>query len=511
MHFKVVFYKKRRLLIILIILLAILVEGYAQQKKNQYVITDIHYDIKGLVTIAALEGKLDLHTNVKFDTLDALIFFVTEKRTTLSNLRALTEMSTIVFTHTWNNIKLQYDVEIFVYVTAGWNVLILPYFKYSDSTGLLLSMRGRDYNFLGSLETLYVNLDYGINEDSAQELGGSLGFQYPFKYNKNLFKLGVEEGAAYKLEEKEFNNNLKVFLGHSYPITQQVSLNSYLSQKFSNVINDDRTALYEYMFGENIVRYGMGFQLNRQPISGINNINYNPYLQYRLTYPFYGNDPDLYKRFNHWMTVGHDIGIGGTAWITGQFFRRGYSVSLENANQYDVYDAGWTVTINAEARAHFAVKNIFGMNFRLYGIQNYFLYSNNIDLSTKGTNFGEKLRGVTDDEVEYSQSALVLNTELMIRLFQIRPLAEFHFGPFFDVGLRSRNPENTVSEDEFYGNEDIKYTVGFEGLAFALFSNSIVIRVSYGIDLGKLLESDGKYTFLSGGVREIFIGLSLFY
>jgi hypothetical protein len=77
---------------------------------------------------------------------------------------------------TFSKSKIEYTQEldsdtvfIDLVLTAidSWSIIILPKPKYDSNVGLQISLSGRDYNFLGSMEPLRVNFDYDI--DSAFE------------------------------------------------------------------------------------------------------------------------------------------------------------------------------------------------------------------------------------------------------------------------------------------------------------------------------------------------------
>ena len=66
--------------------------------------------------------------------------------------------------HTWPELQA---VTLDVYTRDTWNLIALPYFKYDSNSGLLLALRGRDYNFFGTMQTLTLNLDYFPNSGAT--------------------------------------------------------------------------------------------------------------------------------------------------------------------------------------------------------------------------------------------------------------------------------------------------------------------------------------------------------
>lgn len=529
-----VFLKKLSIVLGMILLLFLSnIQPVYAQKNPQYTITDIHYNIKGSILVAAIEERIELQKNITFQSLEELIRYVQNKRTILSNLRQLTNMSTILFSHKWNPHALQYDIELFVYATAGNNLLILPYFKYTTSQGLLLSARGRDYNFLGSLETFYINLDYNLssltsNPDdifssskSEHEFGISFGLQYPIKYKKNIFKIILEDSMSFAMYNAIFSNQIKTGLEYSRILTQQTTLKYSMYQWFNSTVKinsyDENSKTKKYTSGENEFQVGIGIQLTKIPQPFVHNIYYTPFIKYTPVYPLDGiesDDPNYHTRLNNIFTVGHNINFGQRKWIPSGFFRKGFTFSMGNDYAYNDNNRILTIDIFTEIINHYALGNSIGINLRGYAVQNFFIFSsdkkdrfrNNIDISNKGTNLGGRLRGVLDSEFDTVYRGFIINSDIMFKLFSIRPLAEFHIGILFDFAMREQS-------SDFYGtttwnaDENIKATIGIEGLAHALFSNSIVIRASYGIDLGKIIR-DGTYDISN---REIFIGLSLFY
>ena len=72
-------------------------------------------------------------------------------------------------------------VTLIVSVKDTWNLIVLPYPKYTTNDGFLLSLRARNYNFLGSMETLYLDLNYVYDENGDTSFGVGVDFTLPFE------------------------------------------------------------------------------------------------------------------------------------------------------------------------------------------------------------------------------------------------------------------------------------------------------------------------------------------
>ncbi len=480
------------------------IKNHAFQQEEYYVITKITYEITGHVLEAALEEKLQLKNGSrKFKSEKNLQMYLENKNAELINIRTLEASSKITFTKTYDKEKKQYNITLTIQVKSGFNILVLPYFKYSSNSGLLLSARGRDYNFLGSLQRFVIDLDYTYDDNNRNSGSISTSFQYPLQIgNKNLFTLALSENISYRSDNK-FYNKASFAIQHSYSINSIISWNSSLSQDFTSETDLKTAKKRIFSTGSSILTTGSSILLTSTPLPVINNIRYNPSISTRFDYSLTSKDPSPRKRYNIIPSFDQSLSFGQINEIKN--FRQGLALVLQNKNSYSIKNKIWRNSISIETKLHGAFGNIFGIDARIYGVQNFYTYLDSSKKNTEdeGSMIGNRLRGVLDNNFKNANNALAINVSLLLKLFSITPFTEFHLGLFSDFGIRTRRGKNST----FSLEKDIKATIGVEILSFALFSRSIILRISYGVDLTKAIH-DGK---LESSNREIFIGLSRYF
>ncbi len=494
-------------IIFLLISICVTSNVLAQQNSDQeythtYYIKDITYVITGSVTEAALTLKLSLKKDIAFDSQKMLLDYIYDKRSRLKNLRQLTSSSTIVFNSLWNEQENRFDVILTIHAIADWTIFALPYFKYSDNSGLLLSGRGRDYNFLGSLETLRIDLNYTL-QDTLAEYELSTSFKYPIKINEHIITPGIEETLSWQNDDL-FENKTKFILDYAYPITSYLTFLSGASQRFiSRGGNTEQPEIYSY--ANSVFYFGSSISLNKSILPIVNIFVYSPKITTELRYPLNDITPIENNAYSDLLSsFSHDISFGRVDWI--QNLRQGISVSLGNEIQYQKSYTGFNIDIDLESQGHLAINDSIGLSTRAYFVQNFYHRPHHEDsLFSAGTNLATRIRGVLDDKFGDAISGMAFNMDILFNLFSLRPLLvdEVQLGIFSDVALRKQY------ETEFNADKDIKVTAGITVIIFSIY-RSLHLRASLGSDILQAKEEQLSLSSLLRN-RELFIGLNLFY
>lgn len=473
---------------------------------DTYVIKNVTYTITGLVLENALEERLQLRVGqTRFASKEEFEAHIANKIIEIRNMRTLKSNSSLRYTARLNPATKEYEADITADIFAEFSILILPFFSYSSSSGLLLSARGRDYNFLGSLEPLSANLDYRYDENGRHLGGFSASFTYPFAYKKNFFRLSVNESISYR-DDNKFDNNNALTLGYLYPILPFLSFNASLSQAFVFATDEDVAGRPILASGNNTLSTGLGITLTPRPLPVIQNIVYSPSVSLYGTYSLDPHDPRMDERTGITPSVNQSISFGQVNEVGD--FRRGMSVSIGNNNSYALAKGeGWLNSLTLDARLHGAFWDRLGFDVRVYGVQNFYTYSNPSEEIDKGSSLGDNLRGVIDNKFENVRGGLAANMAVLVRMFDIKPFVSVYLSVFSDIGVRMRTDDPANPTRPFDYSKDFKATVGVEVLAFAIFARSIVFRISYGIDVTRVVEEGG----LASNNREIFIGLGRYF
>lgn len=535
------------------------VEGNAK-----YVITSISYDIDGLVLVSAIKKKTGLEEGNKFDSIFALERYIEDARQKLMSESVFNRsLTTITFVHYWSEEQQQYNVEVFIYATPKGSLLVLPYPKYTTDGGFTLAMRLRDYNFLGTLDTLAINADWNIkqNEDESFQNNISLSTSIPYSWSfgKHRLSSNVSAGGEYGINNKKLKTEIRGNLSYGYPLTQRVGYSSSVSLKETSYYIDDNIhydQIRNYHFLVATIRpFGFGFQLNKVPIDYyIGNIGYSISGSYRQDIPLYSsyyivqegddehetawfsnmggeytsNSDFNATRLNGYPSVSHSIGLGTISNVEGTYFRRGFNASLGNSWTYNIREGllsdrgkfetvdpleGWSGQVTLNSRAHILLWNTVGINLRGSAVQNIYFHSPYKDITGSGSSFDSSLRGITSDNFKGVYRGAYLNTDIMVKLGQIILTklfsAEIHMGPLMDIAIRD-------TTQEFDADQDFKVTAGIQGIAFNL-NYAIQIVGWYGFDVLRAVEDSKASTSSLGFVREvwnkkeIYVGTALFY
>ena len=157
----------------------------AQEKgapAGPYVIRSVDFKIQGRTKDFVLLAIIDPYERIvgsSFQDRAGLEAFVADKRSLLASQRVLASAAasyTLAIAAGGG-----YDVALTFATTDSWNIIALPYPNYDSNDGLLLSLRGRDYDFLGSAQPLELNLNYQQSPSGLSSFGTQLDFVAPFR------------------------------------------------------------------------------------------------------------------------------------------------------------------------------------------------------------------------------------------------------------------------------------------------------------------------------------------
>jgi len=187
-----------------------------------YTLRSVSFKITGVTRERVLRQKANITTGIEFATLEDFERYLEQRRQTLLNERVLAD------------VKAEYTLEkgdegrIFIDITFitqdSWNIIALPYFKYDSNEGLVLSARGRDYDFLGSMQTLILNIDYRIDQSGRHSYGGLASMNLPFQLAGYDASVSIYEDLAVHADNRPTSSisNLGfsvVFPTRSHPVT----------------------------------------------------------------------------------------------------------------------------------------------------------------------------------------------------------------------------------------------------------------------------------------------------
>lgn len=475
----------------------------AEAVEPLYVIAGISTTVDGATHENLLENYMEIKIGETFSTFEELEVYLLDKQVYLNNKRIFAEGTVSIGSiNKQNNGPDQVYVEIWAKDT--WNILVLPYFKYDSNSGLLLSLRGRHYNFLGSMEKLSFNLDYSYTEDNNNLFSLNGDFSLPFsKWDRDWI---FDVGYNIEYEEEEITRdpypvylNLDTGLGYYFTLFDERWRLNLKNEYSLNDRNSDPEPGEEEIPDDYYLRSGLsvGGPVPTGLSIGRHDINWNPKLSAYVSYVPGStiNDDD---RRGILGTFSHSVGLGRVDW-TGNF-RKGYKVSLSNSNSYNFFTDSYSSLVKMDTKA-FTSWGWGGVNSRLQGFYRFGEVSDNA---------GGPLRGILDSRIDDVEAGAYLNIDFPFKMwiwFMSRWF-EGHLSPFLDVAMFQYGDAAVDPPDPFW------YSAGIEAFAFPKFARSFYLRISAGIDMEAFLDDFNLRGYVPGEDKsrlEFYIGLGHHY
>ena len=487
--------------VLLLLLVAMLpVIGAEDMENGGYRISaDIDYHIDGVTQEYILNNYMDFDEDRVFESRQALEEYLEVKEQEIINQRIF---------HTG---RIEFEIQprsegpdlvlLDVYVKDTMNAVVLPYFKYDSNDGLLLSLRGRHYNFFGSMQPLAANLDYWYTENGEHEFSINSEFSMPFRLWQHEWVLDLSEDVVYTQSEP-LVMKLGTDLGMYIPFWD-VRWKLTYSQKY--FLNDEADETEEdELAAEDLPKedgffFKSGLSFGGTIPTGLkigeHELSYSPTISSSVFYKPGGNLSA--SRRGPSSEFKHSIAFGRVDWIKN--YRSGYELSVSNTNEYNYYHADWDHSINTEFQGHLAGRWM-GFSSRLLG---FYMIDDQDD------NAGDPIRGVLDSRIDDVEAGAYLNLDFPF------PMWIWFMSRWFDAQV---SPFFDAAYFKYGGAEEdwnpLWYGAGVEGFAYLKRSRSIYLRVSVGIDLQAMLEggSLGAPAPRDNEPRyEIYIGLGHHY
>ena len=429
-----------------------------------------------------------------------------------------------------------FDVALRFDVVDSWNIIALPYGKYDSNNGLLLSLRGRDYDFLGSAQPLELNLNYQRSPGGVSSYGTQFNFTAPFQAAGAVLDLGFAEsgqfwtdGTASSITSTSITYNLPgLGLPASITAAQGFSYDAmapdpdpdpwYLDESLAATATVPITGSlgtwrgvdlgpltyipaveqdYAWRPGSTITYYGDGTPPGA----------FDPTMAQALQ-----NSPQYYGRGGALTIVSNALAFGRVDWVGN--LREGLSLSIAGRA---AYNAQWNdligdLTLQGELFAQWERR--LGLGVRLLGMDRFSGHFSGTQNDSM-TMLGQYLRGIIDKRISGVQAA-ILNLDLPIKLFdfpshafiQTRALDfEMQAQPFLDLALA--RPDYSSS----FSNAWLWYSGGLELLFYPQGLRSFIVRLSAGWDLKNVFATRSLTAQTPDGSSpyELFIGLDLFF
>ena len=388
-------------------------------------------------------------------------------------------------------------VDVRVQVRDTWNLIALPYAKYDSNTGLLLSIRIRDYNFFGTLQELKIDLDYERTESDENVVSVGMNFSLPFNVLRQRWLLHLDQSVSLIGDEVDFD--MMLGLGYEFVWLSQRWEARY-SQGF-RYLTDDEKGDGQYYTSRTALITAIATPLS---VPGFGRLDYGfePYLQ-----TMYKPGGISAERDGLDIGLDHGLKMGRADWRGN--YRNGQTARITHNIAYDTFNNAWSSELTGSVALY---RSLFqtgsasrpraGLSTRIAGF--YLMDGAEQDQDDAAAD----ARGVLNDRMN-GDLGLFLNTDMAFTVWTLRPLFEAQVAGFFDVAMVRDTRGDFYAESAFDSERDLKFGGGIEVIGFPLFARSLYVRASYGVDLRAVLK-EGTSPF-NGRIREIFIGLGHHY
>jgi hypothetical protein len=490
---------------------------------KEYYIKAIEFDIKGRTKEAALGEAAGFKTGETFTGTEALNAYIEEKIQLLLNNRVLSEV-----TIDWRP-EAEADgiaaVILTVHTVDTRNFIILPEPKYSSNKGFEPAIKIRDYNFLGTMNPLKIDLgyssdEYHIGDASKGKYSLETELDYPFTAFGFNWNFNFAAGLAYVTDEMPAFNNVS---GLSFDIPVQRTTLTF-GYKHGTILNEEyylfEKQRHDEIFEDTKYMYSEPYGLWKIPL-GITipytgELNFSPKLSARFNYRLSGAVQNY--RYGHVLSFKQITGAERINWRGN--FREGALLYLENSDEYNFYFNEWNNSVAAGAVFHKKYASFAGVSSRLRYKQWFNSAAHYRDESRAEA--GAMLRGILDRCI-YADAMLSLNMDFPFYIFTFRPSAwftnrslryfdfEFFVSPIIDMALtggKLLDYYGKAVEYLSFAANGFFMTGGFEALVFPLSWRSIFLRLSVAWNI---VEAVKLKRLPSGNNREIYIGIGHHY
>lgn len=464
---------------------------------SEYIINDVHFDIRGMTMERILRYKAAIKLGQSFSDRGSLDAYLAQRKQVLLNERVLASVD--IEYSLVNESQNRYLVNVRVKTVDSWNIIGLPYFKYDTNDGLLFSLRGRDYNFLGSMQALVLNLDYSLDEEGQDSYGGYTSFGIPFKLLDHDAGIDASQTLDIHADERPITSLTKLglwmrFSELGFPITFSASQGLQLNP--DAILGDP-----DPYFFQTYAAFSAALPLDLiDPKYG--SLSYRPTI---YTNTYWRPDAEVRDdRKGLTLAFSHELALGRLDWISNM--RRGLSASVSNTDKYNILTATATLDFDATLQFHATLDGRIGLNSRLTGFYSL--------LDTTRTGLGTYMRGIKSSRLKGNEAAF-LSLEMPVKLFDFPTHVfigknwfdfELQMSPFVDLAYVGDETVLETADRLWYGG-------GLEFFVFPLRMRTFIVRASLGFDLDSVIRNK---SFTEPSPRdgyspyEVYFGLGLF-
>jgi len=484
-----------------------------------YVINSFNFEVTGYTRPYAIIYHAELVEGEEIIGLSNLNKYLREKYQLLYNQRVF---ESIKIVHTIGDAQAdgKYPVDLVIHVKDTWNIMVIPRPKYDSNTGFDITLKARDYNFLGTMSPLRVDVGYQYDQDGKHYISTMIDSDIPFRLFGLNWSVDFDNYYNFRpnLDKPHYYRN-NTGLSVELPYKKTVFVVGFTESFFVNQENPRR---YRTQYG----RIHEGLYMSSNPYVSwkiptglyyydLGEINYTPSLSATFIHEFPKWPlPDFRK--GPYITFAHNLSFGRINWIGN--FQSGVTARIGHSVDYNFYklsndEQAWGSSISIRGIGHKKITDFMGISARL--MYRHYFFDDYNDYA------GDALRGILDNDIK-ANYMFSLNVDIPFRVFKFRPSGwnvknnkfhrflrvfdfDFHAGPIVDVALYNYNnldEPKKANRQKVFGLGNLLLTGGMEVVIFPERWRSLFLRVSYARNF-----SPGP----KNSTSEIFIGTELHY
>lgn len=470
-----------------------------------------------------LDINVPVDKNRLFSTKEELEAYISDYKQRLYNTRV------------FDSIDVQYSVEeskeinsvtLKVETTDTVSMLAVPYPNYNSNSGLVLKIKAKDANFLGTMNTMSTDLNIAISNEKDVGLGINFNFDYPFKAGIfNMIWLN-DLGINYTFGEDMPEWGIKTGLLASLP-KDNISYQLKITQAFNN--NLDYKVYNDNMYFDTVITFQTPVKLYMSDSLGA--ITTTPYITYDQNWDFNGITEENASLSSPSLSFGNTLRFGRVNWKNN--FRTGLQSSLNFDVDYNFQREIWypSVTFEVQSFKGFSFSDKVDCFTKLGICTDFFTYYEYVEPSnpffnTDGIAFGSRLRGIKDSQVydnygdlgnsTTTPALICFNIDFPWHIFSTNFTKgfmrhfnfDFQISPFIDMALIYNK-----ATGKYFDPKDGFYSAGLEILVYPKKWSSFTVRGSIGYDIGRGLLGNYINTDWRQDVSktEITVGIGLHY
>lgn len=457
--------------------------AFAQE--GPFIIKSVDFQVKGRSIPFVLMQKIEADGRVigkSFNDEASLDAYIEDRRQVLINTRLLASVESS--RDIAPNPQGGSDVSVYYTVVDTWNIIALPEPKYDSNTGLTLYVKGRDYNFFGSMQTL--NLDLSYVSDTASNKSGEVAtaFSLPFQALGAAWSLGVSEdyqawttGTMRSSTTAGITYNIPgINFPASVTATQGVYLNPDVYQ--TQVVGFDSAYMSEFLSATASIPLAL-------KLGGLGYASYSPTLAMSQNW-WPGTTLDVYGRQGFGLSLKNILSFGRADWMGNM--REGAVVQVSSANSYNLFYTDFIWDLNASATAFADYLRKIGISGRLVAQARPVGHFPADDV----INMGSNLRGIVDNRIT-GVAGLYANVSVPVKLFDFPTHKiikkdwldfELQAEPFVDAAVVLPSWQ-WPSQSDWASPDKSPFwlTGGLEFLVFPTAIRNFIVRAMIGWDL----------------------------